>query len=247
GDARTQVAGKLVLWELSSGKEIAAPEGHRGWLLAVAFTPDGRRLVTAGSDTTALVWDVPALTRGAWAEAGRVAPGELDRLWSDLAGADGPRAGRAGGRLAADPAQALPLLRRHLRPAPPPDAGRVARLLADLGSERFEIRDRAARELEAVGEAAAPLLRRALEDQLPLETRRRLARLLERWEGPTAAGQVAARAAAVLEQVGTAEARRLLEGLAGGGARSPPDAGGAGIPGAAGQANDRHPLISSAE
>jgi hypothetical protein len=210
------VAGKLVLWDLASGKELAAPEGHSGWLTAVAFTPDGRRLVTGATDTTALVWDVAALTRGARMEGVRAAPEELDGLWADLAGADAARAWRAVWKLAATPGPALPLLRRHLRPVPAPDAGRIARLLADLGSERFEKRDQAARELEKIGEAAAPILRRTLEARPPLETRRRIEAVLERWEGPTAARLVAVRATAVLERAGTAEARRLLDELAGG-------------------------------
>jgi WD40 repeat protein len=208
--------GKLVLWDLASGKELAARADHRGWLIDVTFTPDGRRLITGAYDTTALVWDVPALMRGTRPEALRVAPAELDGLWADLAGADAARAWQAVWKLAADPAQALPLLRRHLRPAPAPDADRVAWLLADLGSERFDKRDRAARELEAVGEAAAPVLRRALEARPPLETRRRIEAILEQWEGPTAARLVAVRATAVLERAGTAEARRLLDELAGG-------------------------------
>jgi hypothetical protein len=96
------------------------------------------------------------------------------------------------------------------------NADLVTRPLADLGGERFDKRNRAARELEAVGEAASPLLHRALEARPPLETRRRIEGILERWEGPSAARLIAVRATAVLERAGTAEARRLLEELAGG-------------------------------
>ncbi len=216
GNPTGGVAGKLVVWELASGKQLARVEGHRGWLLTVAFTPDGRRLVTGATDTTALVWEVPELTRGAPAEAVRVASKEAGELWADLAGPDAARAWRAVWKLAAAPGHALPLLRKHLRPAPAPDAGRVARLLADLAGERFIARDRAARELEALGEAAAPLLRRALQAQPSLETRRRLKRILAQWDGPTPTQCIAVRATAVLEWIGNAEARRLLEELSGG-------------------------------
>ena len=36
------------------------PKGHSGDVLAVAFTPDGKTLVTAGSDGLAKIWDVAA-------------------------------------------------------------------------------------------------------------------------------------------------------------------------------------------
>jgi hypothetical protein len=206
-------SGKVVLWDRASGKEIARLKGHQGYILGVAFTPDGRRLITTSTDTTALVWDVAALCRLPEVPHPRLAANDLDRLWIDLTGAGTARAWRAVWRLAAAP-QAVPLMRRHLRPAPAPDEAAVTRLLADLGGDRFEKRSRASRELEAVGEAAAPLLRRALQGDAPLETRRRIEQILERWHDGTPAQRTAVRATAVLEQVGTPEARRLLQELA---------------------------------
>ncbi len=46
------------LWDLATGKEVRRFEGHEGFVHTVQFSPDGRRILTAGRDSTARVWDV---------------------------------------------------------------------------------------------------------------------------------------------------------------------------------------------
>jgi WD40 repeat protein len=48
-------AGKV--WDASTGKELLALYGHAGRFSRVVFSPDGKRLATAGADNTAKVWD----------------------------------------------------------------------------------------------------------------------------------------------------------------------------------------------
>jgi WD40 repeat protein/class 3 adenylate cyclase len=62
----------LRLWDVVSRRQVALLEGHRattllpsgenvthrGWLVSVAFSPDGRRIATGGQDGIATVWDV---------------------------------------------------------------------------------------------------------------------------------------------------------------------------------------------
>jgi WD40 repeat protein len=45
-------------WDLTSGKAIRQFEGHKGRVLALALSLDGRRLVTGGDDQTVRFWDV---------------------------------------------------------------------------------------------------------------------------------------------------------------------------------------------
>jgi WD40 repeat protein len=49
---------KVTVWELGTEKPSWQFEGHLGAVTALAFSRDGKRLVSASEDSTALVWDL---------------------------------------------------------------------------------------------------------------------------------------------------------------------------------------------
>src|SRR5262249_56797387 len=94
----------------------------------------------------------------------------LATLWAELA-RDMPADAMA--RLVQAPVQAVTLLGNKLRPAAVPRAGRVAELLAFLGSPRVPDRAEAMQQLQGLAELIEPDLREHLKGQPVAEARRR--------------------------------------------------------------------------
>jgi RNA polymerase sigma factor (sigma-70 family) len=206
----------LRLWELASGQGVwrrPRPEpsqaDHRNAFSSLAFSPDGHSLATGMPNTTVLLWDL-APSRDA-------APTDLDRLWADLAGDNGPQSYAALWALSRAPAaKVIPFIRERLPAARGPDAERLRRLLRDLDSDDFGARRAALRELEGMRDEARPALRQALTGGLSAEVRKHLEGLVAGPERLLHAGEVlrGLRAVEVLERVGTAEAQQVLQELA---------------------------------
>jgi WD40 repeat protein len=199
--------------DLATGRLLCRLEGHGGDVTDVDFSRDGRFLATASADSTALVWDLAACIRKHQGRRPALPKREVERLWTDLGSADEAAAYWAVDRLAEVPGQAVPLLRRRLRPV---SAEGIARLVADLRSPEYARRQRAAAELARREHAAAPALRQALAARPPLELRRQAEALLKKLDEPAASPEVRRgwRCVAVLARAGTPEARAALQALA---------------------------------
>ncbi len=203
----------VVLYETASGLPRRVLAGHRNNVSRLAFTRDGRRLVTVSADLTGLVWDLSLASAG----VRKRSKDEPAQAWSDLADClDGGKVHRAMAMLAGDPHGAVVLLRAQLQPARAVDAKQLARLLADLDSDRFDVRSVAFAKLDEFGDAITGALRGQLKKNLSLEVRRRLQVLLEKHDPATLSSDRlrAIRAVELLEHLGTPPAVALLDRLA---------------------------------
>jgi RNA polymerase sigma factor (sigma-70 family) len=207
---------QIHLWDVLLGREVCRLKGHEGPVVSLLFTPDGKHLISGGTDTTALTWDLTGITSARRGSPGvaKLAPKALDTLWTDLASRDAIRAFEAFRKLSTSPDQTVALLAERLRPASPPDPRRLAQLLADLQSEHFELRRQAETKLEELGDLTEQGLRQTLADEPPLDLRQRLERLLAKHFVPTVEQLRELRAVELLELIDTLEAREELQALA---------------------------------
>jgi RNA polymerase sigma factor (sigma-70 family) len=146
---------------------------------------------------------------------------QLTATWADLASDDETKALKAVLAFAAMPKETTPFLKENLKPVTV-DPKLIGRLIADLDSEKFAVRDQASHELMAMGEYAVPYLRGALDGKPALESQMRVEKILQTIQAgqPTLAVKRSLRAIAVLEKIGTPEARQILEALARGRAKA---------------------------
>jgi hypothetical protein len=204
----------IVLWDVASGRELQRLPAQESYVTALAFTPDGRSLISALADGTAVIWDVSRAADASAAGRGDSSLDSFERAWAALAGDDGAAALRAIATFAAAPEKATTFLTARLSPVAAA-APRLPRLIADLDSDDFKTRESAAGELEALGREAESALQAALKERPSAELKRRLEGLLAGVDGPATDPETVRRlrAVAALERIG---ATALLRKLAGG-------------------------------
>jgi len=210
------VDASVRLIELATGKERAVFQGHTGEVRAVALARDGCSLVSASQDATVLVWDLTGSLGRSGSTLPRLGTVEAESLWRDLGDEDAARGYQAMRALQCCPREAVVWLKGRLAARPAADLERLGQLLTGLDDDSFEVRQQASAELARLGVRAEPRLRAALAGTLSPEVRSRIRTILETLGGPEAHQEQfrGLRLTEVLEQIGTGEARTILNNLA---------------------------------
>jgi hypothetical protein len=214
--------GSVQLWDTATGVVLGQLRGHRGGIMSLAFTADGQALASGGTDTCVLLWDVRRFLEERRSPEDRLTSEQLQAFWDQLGGADSERVFAIQRKLAAAPEPTVSWLGEHLAPVQPVKARRLAQLLDDVESTDLAKRTKAARELEKLADLAEAGLRQRLAASPPLEVQQRIEQLLEKLYGPMEDQERLRvwRAIEVLEQIGTPEARAILQKMATGAAES---------------------------
>jgi WD40 repeat protein len=212
--------------EVASGKCILWRKVDRQDATALAFSPAGTHLAVGSTKGWVDVRELAPQDWQGWKFTRKQDDG-WQKMWDLLASADAVFAHQAGWEFSQGGDDAIAFLKSRLRRATV-DSKQVARLIAGLGSDEFEVRQASHQELRGLGSAVEPELWRALDVNLPLEVRRRVQAILDAL--PTFADLPEVmreyRAIAALERSGSPAARACLQWLAEGaaGARLTEDA-----------------------
>ncbi|MDP6637393.1 MAG: hypothetical protein QGG42_21045 [Phycisphaerae bacterium] len=172
-----QAVGDKVIrtWDVASARELSSFRGHRGHISAIAFAEGGRALLTAGNDSTVLLWDLNQRKVAA------TLPSDPKSLAPIVVGMDGSLAIRAMRSVCEKPEASIGVVNAWL--AAEPKNAEIAPLIADLGQDDLVRRVAAMRKLGLLrGTQAAvleiALLRTVLDDETPEPVRNRVRSLL---------------------------------------------------------------------
>ncbi len=214
-DPYLSAKGIVRIYERVTGKTRLELKGHRAQVYAVAFSPDGDELLSGGSDTTVLAWDMTGRVRFGkedWDDK------ELAIMAKELGQADAAKAYQSILRLALSGRSAA-ALRPHIVRL---DAKRFRAIIARLADDEEMERQRAEAELIELGAVVLPALEAAEKERYPsaegAERARDIAKRIRAGHKapPTAARLQMLRAIEALERDGSAAAHALLRDLAAG-------------------------------
>jgi Tol biopolymer transport system component len=206
----------IKLWNVATGKELTTTPLQTEKALFLALSPDGKTIASDGLRNSIQLWDVLATKELDSARTTALTVKELDDLWMTLADTDEKKAYQAIGILITEGDRAIALLRKRLQPTERIDLEIINRWIADLDSDKFEVRQTAREALEKAKALAETALRRKLAEDPSSEVQRLIEHLLTKLDQDQQAPETLRelRAIEVLEHIGSSDAKQVLQTLA---------------------------------
>jgi WD40 repeat protein len=208
--------GRIEVWEVATRTLARTFTTGYGGIDRLCIFPDGSRAASAGAEEAITVWDLSY-------RVGKPAPtqAEIRTAVADLASGNGAIGNPAVKVLVAAGDSGTRELERALQEVLANEK-KIKELIADLGSETYSVREAASRELVAQGVRAMPAVMSAVSADDP-EVRDRAKELLGKLNAKgvylPAHGLISDqlrlfRAVQALEEIGTPDAKKVLEAIA---------------------------------
>lgn len=199
-------ANVVQLWDESLGKPILERRGHYSEITQVAFTKDGRQLLSNG-DLAPVLWDISAVK-------GVSAVGNEEELYAQLTTDNAAQAYAVQAQMLRKPDTYATLFAQKIKPREwSVERKTFDGWITNLDSPRFAVREQANKALlEADSKVPLEWLRSAVKGASSEEVRTRLNRLIvEREKRPDRVGLQLNRIIRVLEVANTPATKALLE------------------------------------
>lgn len=208
--------GQVHLVDTARGVVLDHLDGHRGPVTTLAFQPGTNALFSVASDGVLYLRDVAPILKANRVQPLSLSKQELENAWAQLGTENRSDVAVALQTLVRAEKDAVPLLKNRVVPI---EGSRVAQWLKELDDEAFEVRDKAMRELARMGRSVeGPLKATREKPGTSVEVRVRVEELLDLITQNKLSAEYlqSLRGIEVLERVGSAESRTILEKLASG-------------------------------
>jgi WD40 repeat protein len=131
-----KVGDRVRVWDLATQREQGAANTGQGGVEALAFSPDGKRLLTAGADGSLLVWDAAKLEAPPKPAFVELRAARLRSLWDRLSAPYEDEKYQALWDLVDAGPSAVAFFRENIKPA---EAGAPKAPAADLQKQQYAI------------------------------------------------------------------------------------------------------------